>query len=523
MLKRLGIDDVRAMGDDHHLGLSSDEAEVLTATLLDAVSGFEELEDLEFDEELPLTESRAVHDPGRRPSSEEDPFNVFITMCDVRGAAAGLLEGRTVGLKDNIAVAGVPMTLGTRMLEGYIPDFDATVTSRLLDAGARIVGKTNMDGFSFGGYGWGGMGDFGRTLNPADEAALTGGSSQGSAAAVASGAVDLAFGGDQGGSIRLPAAACGVVGLKATHGLIPHSGVFGLDPVIDYTGPIAKTVREVASVLSVVAGRDPFDPRQRDVPFDLPDYSAAAGRGVVGLRVGVLDEAFEPSVCDEEVADSIRGALAVLAEEGAVISNVSVPLHDLATVPLNALWAEGMRRTLDTNLGGAFANSYYPTSLMTAIGRAKVTNGHELPLNVKRLLLTGEYLNRYYQGRFYARAQNMKRRFIAAYDRAFDEVDVLVTPTSSVPVPDYHQPGSVRDGVEQTLFGGNAPDLKTIIRNTVPFNYTGHPAMSVPCGLADGRPVGIQFVAARFRDETLIQVGVAYQEARGRASVNDDV
>ncbi len=394
------------------------------------------------------------------------------------------------------------------------PAVPLTITIRLLDAGARIVGKTNMDGFSFGGYGWGGIGDFGRTLNPHGDAYLTGGSSQGSAVAVASGAVDIAFGGDQGGSIRLPAAWCGVVGLKATHGLIPHSGVFALDPVVDYSGPIARTVTEVAAALAVVAGRDDFDPRQRDVPAQLPDYLEAVSEGVDGLRVGVLDEGFEAAGCDNAVAATVRAAIDQLAGQGALVRGVSVPLHELATLPISPLWSEGLWLMFETNLGGAFASSYYPTSLMNAIGRAKQTNGHELPLNVKRSLITGAYLRRYYHGRLYARAQNLKRQFIAAYDRTFEEVDVLVMPTSLLPVQRFHPPESYRDAVEQTLFGGAAPDLATIIRNTVPFNYTGHPALSVPCGLAGGMPVGIQIVAARFRDDLVLRVGAGYERER---------
>lgn len=513
MFKRLDAAEVRALGAVLQLDLSQDEAEVMAAQLGHDVAAFEQLDALRMDDDRPLAAPRMVYDAGRRPTEAEDPLRAFITLCDVRGSDGGSLQGTRVGLKDNIAVAGVPMTFGVQLMDGYVPDFDATVTIRLLAAGARIVGKTNMDGFSFGGYGWGGVGDYGRTVNPHGAEFLTGGSSQGSAVAVASGAVELAFGGDQGGSIRLPAAWCGVVGLKATHGLIPHSGVFALDPVVDFTGPIARTVATVATALQAVAGRDQLDPRQRDVPVELPDYVEAASQEVAGLRVGVLAEGFAGG-CDEEVAAAVRAAVDELAEQGAVVEDVSVPLHELGTLPIAPLWSEGLRLLWDTNLAGAFAASYYPTSLVSAIGRAKTTNGHELPLNVKRSLVVGEYLRRYHQGRLYARAQNLRRRFAAAYDEAFERVDVLVMPTSSLPVQRFHPPATHRDAIEQTLFGGAAPDLGTIIRNTVPFNYTGHPAISVPCGLAGGMPVGMQIVGPRFGDDVVLRAAAGYERGR---------
>jgi amidase len=151
---------------------------------------------------------------------------------------------------------------------------------------------------------------------------------------------------------------------------------------------------------------------------------------------------------------------------------------------------------------------------MNAIGRARTTNGHELPLNIKRSLIIGEYLHRYYHGRLYAKAQNVKRQFVAGYQNAFAEADVLAMPTCSLSVKPFHQPESFREAVEQTLFQGAAPDLGAIIRNTVPFNYTGHPAISVPCGLANGMPIGLQLVAPHFRDDLLLQVAHAYEQAR---------
>ena len=235
----------------------------------------------------------------------------------MKGADSGPLHGKTVALKDHIALAGVPLTFSSHMMDGYVPDFDATVVTRLLDAGATIVGKLKMEEFSWGGPGLSGVGDYGRPLNPHNREHVTGGSSSGSGAAVAGGLVDIALGGDQGGSIRLPAAWCGIVGLMPTHGLVPHSGVFGLEPTIDYVGPMARTVEDVAVSLQCLAGRDGLDPRQADVPASLPAYTDALSRGVKGLRIGVLDEGFGVPGGDRAVDEAVMEAVHVLERGGA--------------------------------------------------------------------------------------------------------------------------------------------------------------------------------------------------------------
>src|ERR1700736_4562114 len=215
-------------------------------------------------------------------------------MCHIEGAPDGLLSGKAVSYKDHIAVAGVPMSFGSFALEGFTPDFDATVVTRVLQSGGTIVGKNVMNGLS-GGFGTGGgIGDYGRPLNPHNHEHVTGGSSSGSGAAVAAGEVDISFGGDQGGSIRIPAAFCGTVGLKPTFGLISHFGIcFGADHSIDYTGPMARTVADAAAALQATAGYDPYDPRQtRDVPTRI-DVLGRLADGVAGLRIGVLQEGFD--------------------------------------------------------------------------------------------------------------------------------------------------------------------------------------------------------------------------------------
>jgi amidase len=250
----------------------------------------EQLKDLDAFVQARLPEPRppmasATREPGHRPGPDEDPLNAWTWKCRIEGAARGVLAGKTVSYKDHIAVAGMPMSFGSFALDGFIPDFDATVVTRVLRAGGTVIGKNVMNGLS-GGYGTGGaIGDYGRPLNPHNHEHVTGGSSSGSGAAVAAREVDISFGGDQGGSIRIPAAFCGIVGHKPTFGLVSHFGIgFGSDQSIDYTGPMARTVEDAARAFEATAGPDPYDPRQtREVPTRV-DVLGRLGDGVTWPR-----------------------------------------------------------------------------------------------------------------------------------------------------------------------------------------------------------------------------------------------
>src|SRR5918995_4088144 len=219
---------------------------------LESLDALEDIPDLD----VPLRHH--VRDPGRRPTPEEDPLNVFVRLCRVEGAPDGTLAGRRIGIKDNLAVAGIPVTNASRTLS-YTPTVDAVVVERILDAGGTIVGKLNMD--DFGGAGTGETSAFGPPRNPVDPTRSAGGSSGGTGAAVRAGAVDLALGVDQGGSGRIPAAYCGVVAVKATHGLVPSFGITHIDHTIDFVTPTARTVRDAAVLLEVIAGADERDPQ----------------------------------------------------------------------------------------------------------------------------------------------------------------------------------------------------------------------------------------------------------------------
>ncbi len=513
MLPRLGIQDLAQYSQELGLELTPAEMHSMHSRLLEHIATFETFQELRIEEQrLPLRYTD--RDPGYRPTEEEDPLNVFIRKCRVEGAKDGPLAGKTIGLKDHISVAGVPLTLGCHFMDGYTPDFDASLVTRLLDAGATIVGKMNMEDFSFGGPGLSGVGDFGRPLNPHNTAHVTGGSSSGSAAAVAAGLVDVAFGGDQGGSVRLPAAWSGTVGLMPTHGLVPHTGVFGLDPTIDYVGPLARTVEDIALVLECVAGADGYDPRQAALPVQLPSYTQALAQDIEGVRVGILSEGFGFPGSEPEVDQTVLDALTTLEQAGAQLERVSIPLHDKATLALLPIYFEGGKYMFDTNLGGAGTKTYYPSSLISTFGRFKRSHGHELPLNYKLHLILGTYLARFTHGRLHAKAHNVRPTFIKHYNRAFTEVDVLAMPTVPIKAPRYRQPENYEEAIEHTLFGGQLGlDLGLVIRNMGPFNLTGHPALSVPCGKVAGLPIGLMLVAPHFREDQLLRVAAAYQRA----------
>lgn len=511
MFTRLGIDEIKEYGEALGLNLSPTEARILQSRMVEEVGALEAFNNLRIEEQrLPLRYNN--RDPGYCPTEQEDPLNAFIRKCRVEGADHGPLKGKRIGLKDHISVAGIPLSFGCRFMDCYIPDFDATIVTRVLDAGGTIVGKMNMEGFSFGGGGVGGVGDYGRPLNPHNHAHLTGGSSSGSAAAIAADYLDIAFGGDQGGSIRMPAAWCGVVGLKATHGLVPHTGVFGLDPTVDFVGPLARTVEDIATVLECVAGSDGYDWRQVNLPPRLPKYTEALTLGVDGLRIGILSEGFGFEGSEPDVEEAVLEALAKLEGAGARLENVSVPLHDKAALAISPIFSEGTKLLFDTNLGGAFVKTYYPTSLIMTFGRFKQSHGHELPLNIKLKLIAGTYLQRLYHGRLYAKAQNVRPTFVKQYDDAFTRVDILAMPTIPMKAPVYHEPQDYEEAIEQTLFGGQLGlNLGVLIRNSCPFNYTGHPAITIPCGKSASLPIGLQLVAPYFKEDRLLRAAYAYQ------------
>jgi amidase len=509
MLRVPELEEVVALGKELGFNFTHDEASAIHPKFVNALRTMHRLSEMRIGDEP------EIHDDSSRRSwrmtAEQDPLNVFTWACRVEGAPDGVLSGKTVGLKDNIALAGVPMTLGSHFMDGYIPDYDATVVTRLLAHGATIVGKLNMHDFASGG-GLVGIGDFGRTPNPYDQERVSGGSSSGCAVAVATGTVDLAIGDDQGGSIRNPAHYCGVVGVKPTYGLVPHTGAVGADPSLDHLGPLTRSVKDAAQALQCLAGSDGDDPRQAACPPTI-DLMTGLDHGVRGLRVGLLLEGVGYDGMESEVSDAAYACLDVLAGAGAIVSKVSIPMHTDAYVPASAIMLGGTKRLYDTNLGGAFYGASYPSSLMTTFGRFKRSNGYELPISYKHMITLAEYVERNYHGRFYAKAQNMRATVRKAYDDAFGSFDVLICPAKPTRAPKFTEPRDPREELE--FFLDRVVSEAAFSRNTAPFNYTGHPAISVPCAMTGGLPIGIQLVGRHFEDGLLLRVASTIQDIVG--------
>ena len=323
------------IAEEYRLGLSEEELDVFAELAGPTLAGFGRLDELP-DESLPVSYPR--EEIGHRPVGDENPSNGWSWKCSIRGAAEGPLAGRTVGVKDNVCVAGVPMLNGSPIMEGYVPREDATVVTRLLDAGAHIVGKTAVPAFCFDGGGLTGYPDP-QPTNPHDPRYLCGASSNGSAAVVVTGEAELALGGDQGGSIRLPASWSGCCGHKPTHGLVPYTGIFPIELTLDHIGPMAMTVTDCAVMLEAIAGEDGLDPRQSGVVTQ--SYTQGLEVGADGLRVGVLSEGFEiPEVSEPDVDAAVRAAADALARAGAAVDDVSVPMHRDGLAIWNAIAIE---------------------------------------------------------------------------------------------------------------------------------------------------------------------------------------
>ncbi|MFI6346061.1 amidase family protein [Streptomyces sp. NPDC050560] len=483
--------------------LTAEETALYTRAVGATLAGLDEIEELP---EHPVPLRHPYRDPGHTPQPGEDPYNAVIRFCEVRGAAEGPLAGRTLGVKDCIAVAGVPMTNGGRREPVVVPTEDAVVIERLLDAGVTVTAKTNLEDL---GFGLGEGSAFGPARNPADPARSTGGSSSGSGAAVASGLVDLALGADEGGSVRIPAAWCGLVGMKATHGLVPSYGMSYMNHTLDHIGPITRTVADNALMLEVMAGPDWRDPQwTRDLPEGPDAYTSAAERGVEGLRVGVLTEAVGPVGTTEDVRTAFEAAVKTLAGLGASVSEVSVPLWEKGWAISMATMPAGTSFMVKSNGTGGFAHmGRVDPRLVAALAAQSRTGGDDLPPMLKSMMFAAEHVYAQYGGVPFVKGHNLRldlRRQVAA---ALSQVDVLVMPT----IPTVaHELLTGRSGLDAFLVGEGR--VGRAVANTSPTDLTGHPSLTVPCGTGEANlPVGLQIVGPRYAEKLLYQVGYAFE------------
>ena len=438
--------------------------------------------------------------PGYRPGAAENPMNAWAVKSEVRGAPYGPLAGKRVVLKDNVCLAGVPMMNGASTLEGYVPDVDATVVTRLLDAGATIVGKAHCEYFCLSGGSH--TCAAGPVHNPFKYGYMAGGSSSGSGALVGAGEVEIAIGGDQGGSIRMPAGWSGCYGMKPTHGLVPYTGVMPIEATIDHTGPMTSTVADNALVLEVLAGPDGLDPRQYDVRVD--KYTTALGRGVAGLRIGIVTEGFNRPESESDVDQKVRAAADRYRALGASVEEVSIPMHLDGPAIWTPIALEGLQAQMMNGNGMGFNwKGLYTTSLLDAHANWRA-RANELSRTLKLSMMVGEYFIRQYRGHFYAKAQNLGRVLTRAYDDAFGHFDLLLMPTlpmKAMPIPPNNAPLSL---YVQSGLG--------MVNNTCPFDVTGHPAMSIPCGMSQGLPIGMMLIARHYNESTIYRAAHAFEQ-----------
>jgi len=412
------------------------------------------------------------------------------------GEDPGPLAGVPVALKDNLCTAGIPTTCSSRILEGWRPPYDATVVERLAAAGAIAIGKTNLDEFAMGSSTENSA--FGPTRNPHDLTRVPGGSSGGSAAAVAAGFAPLALGSDTGGSIRQPAALCGVVGMKPTYGAVSRYGLVAFASSLDQIGPFAASVADAAALYEAIAGHDPRD--ATSIPRPAARVSEGLGQGVGGLRVGIVSELLGAEGIEPDVAARAREAAEALESAGAKVDEVSVPsvVYGLSAYYLiapaeassNLARYDGVRFGL--RVDAPTTGEMYDRTRTAGFGA-----------EVKRRIMLGTYaLSAGYYDAFYGKAQRVRTLILRDFQAAYERFDVLLSPASP-----------------STAFklGAKSADPLTMYLNdvcTIPSNLSGDPAISVPFGTgADGLPIGVQVLAPSLGEETLFRVAAALEAA----------
>lgn len=492
------LEQLRAAGRQCGLELSDADLKSFRTLLTPYVDFYNEVDAMP--DELPPV-SYSKRDAGYKPGPPENKYNAWYWKTSIKGAAEGKLKNRRVVLKDNIMVAGVPMMNGSSTLEGYVPEFDATIVTRILEAGGTIVGKSHCECFCLSGGSH--TNATGPVHNPYRMGYSAGGSSSGSAVLVAAGEADMAIGGDQGGSIRIPSSFCGIYGMKPTWGLVPYTGIMPIEIFIDHTGPMTRSFTDNALLLEVIAGDDGYDPRIKEPK--LHPYSRMLEGGARDLKVAIVREGFGLGNSEQQVDEKVRAGANRFAAMGAKVEEVSIPMHLTA----GALWApigiEGLTQTMMFGDGfGVSRDDLYSTSLMD-YHRGWRKRANELSETTKLLMLMGTYVREHYGSRYYGKAVNIVRRLRAAYDNVLTKYDLLLMPT--LPMKATPLPSSQASREE------NVARAFEMITNTAPFDMTHHPAMTLPCGLVEGLPVGLMLVGKHFDEPMIYRAAYAFEQS----------
>lgn len=410
------------------------------------------------------------------------------------GQELGLLTGIPIAIKDNMCTRGIATTCASRILEGFIPPYESTVTARLRAAGAIMVGKTNLDEFAMGSSTENSA--FQATANPWNTGCVPGGSSGGSAAAVAADQAVVSIGSDTGGSIRQPAAFCGVVGLKPTYGLVSRYGLVAFASSLDQVGPFGRTVTDTALVLQAMAGHDPKDATSLNVP--IPNYTAALKPDLQGLRVGVIRDLLGEG-CDAAVRAVVEVAIAKLKDLGAVIVDVACPSFQYGLATYYIIAPSEASANLARYDGVKYGKRVPGETLLEMYAR---TRDEGFGTEVKRRIMIGTYaLSAGYYDAYYLKAQQVRTLIKRDFEAAFSHADVLVSPTT--PGPAFAFGAKTSDPLSMYL-----SDLMTI-----PVNLAGLPGLSVPCGFVDHLPIGLQVIGPALGEVAVLQTAYAYEQA----------
>ncbi len=445
----------------------------------------------------------------KRIEEKEPKINAFITVTEevarkqarlserryLKGEELSEIDGIPFAIKDNICTKGIRTTCGSNILRNYIPPYSATAVERLLKAGAVIVGKTNMDEFGMGSSTE--TSAFGPTQNPIKEGYVPGGSSGGSAAAVAASEAIASLGSDTGGSIRQPSAFCGVVGFKPTYGRVSRYGLIAYASSLDQIGPICKTVEDCARILNYICGHDPKD--TTSAPFPFPDMKEALWKDIKGIRIGIPKEYFVEGI-DERIKEKIMDAVKKLEENGAAVEDISLPhtryaistyyLIATAEASSNLARYDGVKYGYRANGSGII--EMYEKTRMKGFGK-----------EVKRRILLGTYvLSAGYYEAYYLKALKVRTLIREDFKNAFSKVDCIITPVSPV------LPFRIGERIDDPL------KMYLVDIYTVSVNLAGLPAISIPCGYVDGLPVGLQIIADAFREDLIIKLAHFYERLR---------
>jgi aspartyl-tRNA(Asn)/glutamyl-tRNA(Gln) amidotransferase subunit A len=449
----------------------------------------------------------------KRLSLTEPRIKAYITPANKESLLAGAeaidrtlrgwrktmpLTAMPIAVKDNICTEGVKTTCGSRMLENFIPPYDATVVARMRAQDYFLMGKTNLDEFAMGSSTENSA--FGPTRNPWNAAYVPGGSSGGSAAAVAADLCAAALGSDTGGSIRQPAACCGVVGLKPTYGRVSRYGLVAFASSLDQIGTITKDVRDAAVLLKVIAGRDPYDSTSAELP--VPDYMKALKDNLRGIKVGVPKEFFTEGI-EPEVEEAIVAAIEAMKGLKAEVKEISLPMTGSAIATYYLIATAEASSNLARYDGVRYG--FRATKEQGLLEMYMKTRQEGFGAEVKRRIMLGTYaLSAGYYDAYYGKAQAVRTLIKRDFDQAFQEVDVIVTPT--MPTPAFKLGEKIQDPLQMYL-----SDIFTIS-----VNLAGAPAIVVPCGLSNGKlPIGLQIIGRPFEEEKILRAAYAYEQAAG--------